>query len=1272
MPINPQTGEYVSSIELPSGQPATSFETPEGYTEQKVNPTTPDELEDPVASEELEGRPTLDQTLENANYQNLALKLYHNKQFNKDESGYNDGITGREAAEWLFDRQSAFEFNVTRMGWQWKDIAGMDDDVIVAWNEANKYWDDTDLDFGETVWHAGRNILTDPTTYVGLGLGKVMSKGAQFAAKKMIKDRAKQAVAQKIMTPMGIGAAEGAVIGGATAAGREHIASDAEDRDYNFGTVAAQGAAGAILGGVVGGALGGAGQAIGARAKKSAYKFESEVKEQAGPPTKEEVGAPEPAPGETTTVKKDNMGKHLDDEQQKLRDAKEDPNEPAMSADEMVSKMEDVGEISTARRKQLEDDARKFREGRAWDLEELRRGGMDAVAYGDVDAKMRQKVMYELFKDNFQHSAGREWDTFNDIINNVNKKAAFRSIKDDLRVMHKDVEDWTEENILEAWVAKQVSAHELSKTSKKLGEFNERGEFIAKDNISKADQLELEQKMQTFMTISEKIAEESRLTARKQAIKRYTKKVDIPTTDESFERWARNIDTLGGPNRSIRLAMLIQKSQGDMVAMHNTLHVGRFRKMFKSTENWAVGMGMNGMLSSPATHVFNIAGMAIHMGVDAYGVRLPLVMFSEGLKKMGVINKNTPIHTFAAWRKEQQATMYGLREGINYFWGTLHQSGYTGKYLGRNVQEKIAKGKDYHTEIAGWKLDDPSADSTDYNWGKTGLRRAVSLPSNGLRAMDEMFKSMFYYRAYSREIMEEVTQNAQALGITEPRDIDKLFREMWNRKDKAIVDKAKLSAQQMTFTDESTSGIRRMASVIQHMPGGRLLLPFVNTIHNLASASVRITPLSMASQRWWQLWRKGGKDRQFAIAQMAFGWGFFGTVFSLMDPEQTRPDGTKTWKPTITGAGPAHLLTRQLLEQTGWKPNSILVNGKYWSYKDLEPLATVLSTVVSFAEGYMNTYGDLQDGDMGQDPEMGIIGNEVAIGLGEALMAGAASGGHGLAMGIVDNTYARDIMDVVDVVRAVASGEGDQAGNVIPKKIASIAYRSIPYSAVLRSGLREGQQYKRDNKVDAQGTGFAKWGAQLKEEFARQLPDNPWFNPSAPLKRNWDGTPIRNDQDMVPNVFRFRGSAAGDDLLANELAINHVTAAAKFDPNISYTAMNGAKYNLNMRQLDPEAFEELAEKTGELRRQYVQEVINSYGYTDLSDNWGEADGAKATALTKAIGQASTDATEWFKTQSRWTGLLEEFAMNNPNLMTERPPTIPSRRAQQQKQSQLRW
>lgn len=122
----------------------------------------------------------------------------------------------------------------------------------------------------------------------------------------------------------------------------------------------------------------------------------------------------------------------------------------------------------------------------------------------------------------------------------------------------------------------------------------------------------------------------------------------------------------------------------------------------------------------------------------------------------------------------------------------------------------------------------------------------------------------------------------------------------------------------------------------RHLPF-KFFLPFVRTPTNLIKFAAERSPLAPLLKEWRDDFRAGGARRDMAIARAAVG-SAFGYAFY-----EAARNGL------LTGSPPADDKKRRLLYADGWKPYSVKVGDRYYSYKRLDPFATTLGTAADLA-----------------------------------------------------------------------------------------------------------------------------------------------------------------------------------------------------------------------------------------------------------------------------------------------------------------------------------
>jgi len=252
------------------------------------------------------------------------------------------------------------------------------------------------------------------------------------------------------------------------------------------------------------------------------------------------------------------------------------------------------------------------------------------------------------------------------------------------------------------------------------------------------------------------------------------------------------------------------------------------------------------------------------------------------------------------------------------------------------------------------------------------------------------------------------------------------------------------------------------------------VLPFLNTPANLFSWAIQHTPgLNFLSPRWRADWAAGGERQSHAVARIIIGAGLTGTALALAQ------DGA------MTGGG-LYLTPEQRAAKlaAGWQPYSWRIDGKYYSYQRIEPVAKVLGIGTDIFELATKTK-DEQD--------------KAKIMMLAVMLFGNAT---------VSTTYMSGLSNamqaLVDPVRRGENFLEQYAMSLVPKAIGQAAVIADPHKREI------------DGVVDA-------IQSQLPIFRERLLP-----------KRDAWGTPVKNDRWL--SVMPIATSEASKDKVRTEAA----------------------------------------------------------------------------------------------------------------------------------------
>ena len=270
---------------------------------------------------------------------------------------------------------------------------------------------------------------------------------------------------------------------------------------------------------------------------------------------------------------------------------------------------------------------------------------------------------------------------------------------------------------------------------------------------------------------------------------------------------------------------------------------------------------------------------------------------------------------------------------------------------------------------------------------------AINAPASFMRAKDDVAKAVLYraevralahrkalteglsgkaYEARVNQLMSVPLEKADLKGQTlAGNKLSQIATGLAKGDDTAlfgaaIEDQAKQYAREGTFTNELGTVGSMMQELINKIPGGRVVVPFIKTPTQIMVQFLNRTPLAPV------LFKKvrddlaaGGARADMVMGRMAAGSSLMGLGWYLASAGM------------ITGEGPKNPAEREALMRTGWRPRSIKVGDKYIEYGRLDPLASFLSmpaNVVDLADQFDNDTGAELDKDMSDYMSMGVLG----------------------------------------------------------------------------------------------------------------------------------------------------------------------------------------------------------------------------------------------------------------------------------------------------------
>lgn len=212
--------------------------------------------------------------------------------------------------------------------------------------------------------------------------------------------------------------------------------------------------------------------------------------------------------------------------------------------------------------------------------------------------------------------------------------------------------------------------------------------------------------------------------------------------------------------------------------------------------------------------------------------------------------------------------------------------------------------------------------------------RALNKTVGGaLAAGDEFGKTLLYNAQLRASAMREAT----AKGL-KGEDAKKFMVDFLTNPSEIVRSEAENFAKYGTYNGELTGTAKAFQNLVAKVPAARFIVPFVRTPVNIFKFTFSRTPLAILSKGVREDIAAGGMRKSAALTKIGMGSSFMmlGTDMALNGD--------------ITGAGPANQRMRQKLLNTGWKPYSIKINDKYYSYARFEPFATWMGMSADMTE----------------------------------------------------------------------------------------------------------------------------------------------------------------------------------------------------------------------------------------------------------------------------------------------------------------------------------
>lgn len=322
---------------------------------------------------------------------------------------------------------------------------------------------------------------------------------------------------------------------------------------------------------------------------------------------------------------------------------------------------------------------------------------------------------------------------------------------------------------------------------------------------------------------------------------------------------------------------------------------------------------INGLLSSPVTHVTNIVS---NMATIAWAIpeRQLAAMFSSEVRP-----------------GEALAMLRGIVEAQGDAWRLAWQA-----------------FKAEESQLGHSKLEGPTRAITADALALTGtagraadfLGAMIRLPGRFLLSADDYFKAIAFraeVRALAKREAYRTVTEASLTGQRAANEMQRIEQRLLANPPESIEEAAKEFAAYTTFTrDLGETGQKVQA--LAGTPLGRIVLPFVRTPTNIFKYTGERTPLAFASNAVREELAAGSSRMALQMAKISLG----SMTMAYM--------GSLAAEGVITGGGPKDKDLLKIKKQTGWQPYSIKIGNEYISLSRIEPFGSFMGIAADVAD----------------------------------------------------------------------------------------------------------------------------------------------------------------------------------------------------------------------------------------------------------------------------------------------------------------------------------
>lgn len=329
---------------------------------------------------------------------------------------------------------------------------------------------------------------------------------------------------------------------------------------------------------------------------------------------------------------------------------------------------------------------------------------------------------------------------------------------------------------------------------------------------------------------------------------------------------------------------------------------------------------INGLLSSPATHVVNTMSntLVAFNSIIERGVAAGIRGFTggEGVKA-----------------QEAAAMAFGMVESVRDAFKLAVRALRTGETSWTFNKMDLPRTHAISSEAFGMSRETGLGRFVDY------VGTAVRVPTRLLGAEDEFFKAI----GYRMELHAQAARTASQEGLR-GFDFGKRVAEIVTNPPESVMINSADAALYNTFTGEMGSfgkAIMNLRNIDHPLNPAIFVLPFVRTPVNLARFAFERSPFAPLVSQWRADIAAGGARADLALAKMSTGTAVMLMAMDIAD------------KGLITGPGhygSKDTATTEAAQRQGLMPYSVKVGDRWYSYNRTDPFGMTIGFAASIAE----------------------------------------------------------------------------------------------------------------------------------------------------------------------------------------------------------------------------------------------------------------------------------------------------------------------------------